>query len=325
MSLRFLHLAAASLAATLTGCLTQDQTYFLNPDGSGKLELTMSVDTSMMGALGGGSGGQDPGKEVALQLLRGTQGIETWSGLTYETGADGRTQVKGTAYFKDINKLQMSAGEQAGGASAGTLTSSLDGTTWTVSMAQTDATAAPAATTTGSTLTPEQLQSAMQQAKAQWEASKSLVSPMIEGAKITTTVKAGGVIDKTLGFTKTDDQTATLSFGGAKVIGAIDSLMSDPEVMAQALAGGDTMGVLRDQKRLQKAIMDSLTDGQGAPAITLKPGAPAVDYAAEVAQAAAGQTDAFKALLGEATKPKESVIRPPGAAPKKIAPPTPAK
>jgi hypothetical protein len=47
-----------------------------------------------------------------------------------------------------------------------------------------------------------------------------------------------------------------------------------------------------------------------------------IDYPAEVAKAAANQTDTFKSLLAEATKPKDAVVRPPGGAPKKINPPT---
>jgi hypothetical protein len=321
MSLRLISLAVAGLAVALTGCLTQDQTFHLNPDGSGKLELAMSVDTSMMGALGGGAGaGQDMGKEVAMQLLRGTQGVDTWADIAHETGKDGKTKVTASAYFKDINKLQMSAGEQAGGASAGSLTSTRNGDAWTVAVGLAGGAAAPEAAAGAAKLTAEQIQAAMQQAKAQWEASKSLVAPMVEGAKISTTVKAGGTIKEAVGFVKSDDQTATMSFGGAKVIGAIDSMMNDPKIMEEALASGDAMGVLRDQKRMQKVIMESMTDGKGLPTLELKPGAPVFDYAAEVAKAKAGQTEAFKALLAESAKPKGAVIRPPGGT-KKINPP----
>jgi len=337
MSLRFLPFAVAALAATLTGCLTQEQTYHLNPDGSGKLELTMSVDTSMMGALGGGGGsGADMGKEVALQLLRGTQGIDTWADLTHETAADGKTKVTATAFFKDVNKVQMSAGERAGGASAGALKSSRTGDAWTVSIGLTgdsgpeSASAKPATaetTPSGSTLSSELLKAAMQQAKAQWEASKSLVAPMVENAKVTTTVKAGGTIKEHIGFTKVDDQTASMSFGGTKVISAIDSLMNNEAIMQEALAGGDVMGVLRNPKLMQKTIMESLTDGQGLPKMTLTPGAPVFDYAAEVAKAKDAQSDAFKALLAEAEKPQGgAVIRPPGTGtPRKINAPATVK
>lgn len=254
--------------------------------------------------------------------MRGTQGVDTWQDLTFATGADGKSEIKGSAYFKDVNKLLMNAGEQAGGASAGALTSKLDGATWTVAMGVSDGGAASETASSASKLNEDQLKSAMQQAQAQWEASKSLVAPMIEGAKISTTVKAGGTITSATGFTKSDDQTATLSFGGAKVISAIDTLMSDPKIMADALASGDTMGVLRDQKRLQRAIMESMTEGKGLPEVQLTPGKPVIDYSAEVAKAAASQTESFKSLLAEAQKPKDAVVRPPGGAPKKINPPT---
>jgi hypothetical protein len=324
MSLRFLPFTLAALAAALTGCINQEQTYHLNPDGSGKLVLAMTVDTSMMGALGGGNAPKDMGKEVVMQLLRGTQGIDAWADMTYETATDGKTKVAGTAFFKDINKLQMSAGEQAGGASAGTLTSAVEGDVWTVAVGLAGGSATPPAPS-ASKISAEQIQAAMQQAKAQWEASKSLVAPMVEGAKISTTVKAGGTIKETVGFVKADDQTATMSFGGAKVIGAIDTMMNDPKIMEEALAGGDAMGVLRDQKRLQQSIMESLTGGKGLPKVALTPGQPLFDYSAELAKAKAGQTEAFKTLLAEATKPKESVIRPPSGARPKVTPPATVK
>lgn len=327
MSARLFPITLAVLAATLTSCLTQDQTFHLNPDGSGKLEVAMTVDTAMMAGLGGGGAGQDMGKEVAMQLLRGTQGVDTWADLKHETGADGKTKVTGTAYFQDINKLQMNAGEQAGGASAGTLSSTREGDSWTITIGQSAGeTSAPPAASIGTKPSEDQIKAALQQAKAQWEASKSLVAPMIEGAKVTTTVTAGGTIKDTVGFTKSADHTASLTFGGAQVITALDGMMNDPKIMEEALSGGDAMGVLRDQKRLQKTIMESLTGGKGLPKIEVKPGAPAFDYAAEVAKAKAGQTDAFKALLAEATKPKGgAVIRPPGGStPKKPTAPAPA-
>ena len=322
MSARLFPITLAALAATLTGCLTQEQTFHLNPDGSGKLEVNMSVDTAMMAGLGGGGAGQDMGKEVALQLLRGTQGVDTWADLSHETGADGKTKVHGLVYFKDINKLQMNAGEQAGGASAGTLSSKREGDSWIVSTGLPGG-ETPAQPSAPSSAKPsdDQIKAAIQQAKAQWEASKSLVAPMIEGAKVSTTVKAGGTIKDSVGFTKSDDNTAVLSFGGAQVISAIDGMMNDPKIMEEALTGGDAMGVLRDQKRLQKSIMESLTGGKGLPKIELKPGEPAFDYAAEVAKAKAGQTDAFKALLADSAKPKGgAVIRPPGGSKKPSAP-----
>jgi hypothetical protein len=316
MSFRLISLAAAAMAVSLTGCLTQEQTFHLNPDGSGKFELAMTVDTAMMGMLGGGAApGQAMGKEVVLQLLRGTEGVDTWADLTHEKGTDGKVKVAGTAFFKDINKLQMSAGEQAGGATAGTLVSKRDGNAWTVAMGLAEGAPTLPPSTSGTQLTQDQVKAAMQQAKTQWDASKSLVAPMVEGAKLTTTVKAGGTITEAVGFTKTDDSTASLSFGGAKVISAIDTMINDPKTMEVALSGGDAMGVLRDQKRMQSVIMESLTDGKGLPKLELKPGDPVIDYDAEVAKAKAGQTEAFKALLAEAAKPRGAVIRPPGAAP----------
>lgn len=313
MKLRFSLISLAAVAAALTGCLTQEQTFHLNPDGSGKLELAMTVDTNMMGLLGGGAvAGQDMGKEIVLQLLRGTEGVDAWGDLKYENAAGGKTKIEGTAFFKDINNLHMSAGEQAGGATSGTLTSKRDGDSWTVAIGLAPAGSRPPAASNGPKLSAEQVKTRMEAAKGQWEQSKSFVGPLVQDAKMTTTVKAGGTIKESVGFAKVDDRSAALSFGGSKVIAALDTMISDPKLMEEALAqGGDFTTVLRDQERMQKALMESLTDGKGMPSIELKPGEPILDYDAEVAKARENQTPALKALLEEAAKPKGAVIRPP--------------
>lgn len=316
-----LPLLLGTAAVSFTSCIDQDQKFTLNPDGTGKLVVNMTVDTAQTAALRGAASG----KSLALQLLRGTQGVEAWSDVSHETTPDGKTKLTGTAYFPDINKLQMSAGEQGGGAQASTLISKIEGGDWIVEMGVPtgDKPAAPPA----STKTPAEVKAAVQQVQAQWQAGKAVFGPLFESAKVKSTVVAGGQIKSSVGFVKEGDSTGVLAFGGIKVLEALDKMMSDPKLVEDAVASGDAMGALRDEKRLQKVIMESMTDGKGMPKLVIAPGAAAFDYKAEVGKAKAGQSVAFKALLEEAKKPKDAVIRPPASAPEKskVVPPTPAK
>ena len=316
---------AAAAAVTFTGCIDQDQKFTLNPDGSGKLMVNMTVDGTQMAALGGPSSGRDMGKSLALQLLRGTQGVEAWSDLKYETTPEGKTKVTGTAYFPELNKLQMSAGEQAAGQTS-TLVSRMEGGDWIVEMGV-PGSDKPASGSPAPTKTPAEIKAAVQQAQGQWQASKALIGPLFDSAKVKSTVVAGGTIKSSVGFVKEGDSTGVLAFGGGKVREGLDKMMTDPKLVEDALASGDAMGVLRDPKRVQKVIMELMTDGKGMPKLVITPGAPAFDYKAEVAKAKAGQSDAFKALVEESKKPKDAIIRPPATTPEKskIVPPKPSK
>lgn len=307
MKTRFLALALA--AVSLTGCLEQNQKFILNPDGSGKLVVETTLDTSMTAALGGGAAGADMGKQIAMQLLRGTEGVEVWADLTHTTDGP-KTTIKGTAYFPDINKVKMSGGENARGVSAGTLVSTKEGDAWTIATSLGEAPQPPAATPKPSAA---DISTSIQQAKTQWEAGKALIAPMLESAKVTTTVQVGGTIKETVGFAKEGDDTGTLSFTGKNIVSLLDEVMSDTKALEDLISSSGGASALSDPRHMQKLLMESLTGGKGLPLVKATPGKPVFDYKAEAAKAKAGQSAELKALQAEAAKPQGAVIRPPKA------------
>ncbi len=334
-----LYLALAALtAAGFTSCIQQEQKFVLNPDGSGKLVLDASVSMNL-GALGGGGGGiggggvpKDAGRQMALQVVRGTQGVDVWQELTYSTTPDGGTKVHGVAYFSDISKLTMNTGEAAGGISASTLGSRMEDGKWIIEVGA----GAAKSTESGKPATPGaggDVTAAIKQAQQQWQAAKALIAPMVQDAKVSTTVEVGGTIDKAVGFSKESDSTGLMAFDGGKVVESIDRMMADTKGLEEAIsATGDANAAMRDQKRIQKALFEGMTDGQGLPKLVVTPGKAVFDYKAEVEKARAGQSAELKALLEDAKKPASAVIRPPaggggGSSPEKgkVVPPKPKK
>ena len=321
----FLPLAAVAGALSLSACLDQDQKFIINPDGSGKMVTNMLLHVNPQQLAGASeSGGQDLSRQFVIQLIRGTEGVEVWSEVSQEKTPDGKTKIKATAYFPDINKFKMSTG---GGRESGsgnpTLVSKMEGSDWIVGIGTPNTGAAPPPG--GATKSPEEIKSAVQQAQQQWQATKGFLAPMMQDAKMRTTLVIGGTVKSAVGFTKETENTALMQFNGPKVIEAIDKMVMDPKVVEEATArGGDMMSVLRDEKRMQKVIMESITDGSGMPRVVAAPGAAAFDYKAEVEKAKASQSPEVKALLEEVKKPAGSVVRPPRVAPPGTAPKPPA-
>lgn len=308
------HLAAIclSLAVLLTGCVDQEQKFTVNPDNSGKFESTIiaQVDPQQLAGLGAAGAGKDIGRQILIQLIKGTKGVDLWTNLSHSQTPEGRTKITATGYFPDINKLKMSTGtEQAAGSSA--LVATRDGDQWVFEIGlpeSADEKPAPADTKK----TPQQIKAAVQQAQQQWQATKGFLAPMLKEARMQTALTLGGVIKEVRGFTKKDDNTAVLDFDGEKILAAIDKLVMDPQqAEAAAAEGRDLMTRLRDQEALQKVVMESLTDGSGMPKVVATPGEPVFDYKAEVEKARSAQTPETLDIL-KAAENAGKVVLPPG-------------
>ena len=104
--------ALALSLALLAGCVQVRDEYTLNPDGSGKVKVSRLEPAGM--TLMGGGGQLNPEAEVltvAKKLVAESKGIDAWKDVSWKIAKDGRIQVTGTAYFKDINKLAFGSKE----------------------------------------------------------------------------------------------------------------------------------------------------------------------------------------------------------------------
>lgn len=127
---RWALVACAAITAGLSGCIEAEQAITLNPDGSGRINVTLTtaINPAMFGGLAGGldadsdadADAPDP-KEMEAGFAEGmtegltadSEGIDVWTPAIAKTLDDGRMQVTLTGYFPDINKVRL------GGASGG--------------------------------------------------------------------------------------------------------------------------------------------------------------------------------------------------------------
>ena len=94
-------LMAASVVAA--GCVKSAQTYTVYPDGSGKVEIQMTLmgQAAMMAQGQMGQGGQNPADQIRKEL----QGKVYWTDLTAGPGPAGSFELKGTGYFEDVTQV----------------------------------------------------------------------------------------------------------------------------------------------------------------------------------------------------------------------------
>ena len=117
---RILPLLFASLL--LSSCLEQDVSLFVNPDGSGKVIVSLPIDDGAGLKLTETRQGvvdmllKDGAlpEEGALGLARAsafieeTSGVEEWTNYKSMTNAAGRQVVVLRGYFRDLNQLKLS-------------------------------------------------------------------------------------------------------------------------------------------------------------------------------------------------------------------------
>jgi hypothetical protein len=285
------------LALGMTSCLTMEQTMYLNPDNSGKIDFVSSVNLAGLGALGGGQGGAgapdsgEMGKEMLAQFVKGAEGVETWGGLKHEVGKDGAVKISGTAYFQDVNKFTLGSEEGPGSTS---ISSKQKGGVWTIETVEAKEGAAGA----GDAPKPSdaEVQQNITEMQAGWGQMKPIMEAMMGTMKVSMNVKLGGTITKTVNFKKTDDSSASMVMDGKKLMTAMDKMITDPK-MAKKMAelGVNPMG---GGAMPETPEFYGLMFGENAyPKIEATPGKPLFDYKAEVAEAKKNPTKAMKELL----------------------------
>lgn len=216
------------LALTLTGCFESDQDIILNPDGSGKLTLVAVFDPSAV-TLGGGGG--NAAQTAVKKLLEKSQGIDVWKDVTFTNTADGRVSFKGTAYFKDLSQVKIQ--------NFGTdFTLTRDGKVVTITMQEENKKPAEGQAAKPQQMTEEQINDAVQQAKAEWQRSKPMLGAMLGGLKKSATLHFRGTLVEVNNFEKVSENAIKVSFDGARIIEILDQMMNDDAALRkQAMEG----------------------------------------------------------------------------------------
>ncbi|MHC4871637.1 MAG: hypothetical protein ACYTFY_07320 [Planctomycetota bacterium] len=113
-----LGLTLTALVVT-SGCIQQRRKVYLNPDGSGKIEMTVTTPqmNAMMAGMSGMGGANvpkpDPEAEAlkaVTKMVKSSDGIDAWKDVSYKVLENGKMKLAGTAYFKDLNNVKIDQG-----------------------------------------------------------------------------------------------------------------------------------------------------------------------------------------------------------------------
>ncbi len=190
----------ALLLFGLAGCVKFKQQITLQPDGSGKMHLSIAIDEAMLTA----AGDQDPFEDFSIEALI-QQEATGWAAFTEPRihQADGFRIVAFTGYFRDINRVRFGSPRHPGGAGLG------PGTTFRLNEGR--------LTVTGGIVA--QLISEMgQDPSLNDPATRAMMTPLLQGLEIQESYELPGPVQTAAGYT-VQGRAATLTVDSAQLLG----------------------------------------------------------------------------------------------------------
>lgn len=275
---------ALGTALLLASCYDTEEEFTINPDGSGKVVHECSFQSVNLS-------NNDDDPEEALQsaittLIEKSKGVDAWSDVSFKLLDDGRMWFKGTAYFKNIDELEIENQsmlsftwkKQDNGKAELALSFKKDNDSKQESKA--------------ADLTPAEKAKKLKTERAKFQQAMPMFSAMLGGLKQTTTFHLPGKVEASSNFKKASSGDLGLTFDGAKMLDALNTLVADDDWLAKNEFDTQKGPALDNE-------LSGLLFGENAPVMASITGAtkPLFDYAAEVA-AAQKQTAKLQKQLG---------------------------
>lgn len=287
--------AGLGLLLLTSGCFDTKDDYTLNPDGSGKVVHECTFQAVNLNA---GNENEDPGKALTnavREVLQQTKGVEAWRDVTFKTLDDGRLYFRGTAYFKELAKLdipnqtmlEFDWKKTADGGALLTLRTNKSATPEGVTINKQPKLAKD--------LSPEEFAKKLKQQRGQFQQSKPMLAGFLGVMKHTVVLRLPGKVVSSANFTNDGAGNLAIKFDGAKMMEVMEKLINDDEWCQKHNGTGfDDM----QAKPALDAEVNQFLFGEKAPVSATIAGAakPLFDYAAEVAAATKEYAQTKKAL-----------------------------
>lgn len=239
-------LALALVVALTSGCFEVEDAWVLNPDGSGKVTRTLTLDPR-----------GKPAKDWANLGIKRAKGVDAWADFKSTSTSDGRLRIQATAYFRDLNALDLKLGPQPywGPADAAGARS--------IELSDQD----PAKAARGGTPDPGSSRRLLKTILRSYRRAKE--------ASFKASLRLPGAVEGASGLVQ-EGETWRAAVELEKVYQALEPLLDDDDFLTK-----------RGRRRLLGPVVNAKACGGALRATVAKGGQPLFDYASEAAAARA--------------------------------------
>lgn len=279
--------AGLGLLLLTSGCFDTKEDFTINPDGSGKVVHECTFQSVNLNA---NNENQDPGRTLTnavREVLEKSRGVDAWRNVTFRTLDDGRLYFRGTAYFKNLSKLdipnqtmlELDWTKTADGQALLTLRTNQSGTEISEGVS-----IQPVKKPAPKNLSPAELDQRLKQSRVQYQQTKPMMAGIFATMKHAIVLHLPGRVVSHSNFTNDAAGNLAIQFSGAKFLEVMDRLVNDNDwCRKHGGTGFDDM----QEKPLLDAELNQFIFGEKAPvqAVIATGTKPLFDYAAEVAAA----------------------------------------
>ncbi len=263
------------------GCIETKQKYTLNPDGSGKV-IVESLFQQMNITMGGGED-REPEiqmKKAIKKIIEKSKGVDVWKDIKYKLKDDGRIWFKGTAYFKDLSKLEL---HDMSMMRADFYKSKKDEMVLELKDEK-ESTKSKSQKIKQEKMTEDEIKKMVLKQKAGYQQMKPMLTAFLSTMKMDSTFKLPGKIKNFINFKKEKDRTVSIVFKGEKLLKVLDSFTSDDKWWRKQVKAGKDMK--QDSLFFDPMINEKLFGEKGPIKVTIsRKFKPLFKYKSEVAKA----------------------------------------
>jgi hypothetical protein len=282
-------LLAGALALLLSSCYETKQEFTINPDGSGKVRHECSFQSVRINNEDDTS--PEALKAAIAKIIADSKGVDAWTDVSFKRLDDGRMWFRGTAYFKKLADLQIPnqsmlelAWKNLGG---GRAELGLGYQKSEKTKPKKDV----------SKLTAAQRADMVRIERAKFQQAKPMFAAVLGMMKQTVSITLPGKLERRSNFTSSPTGALGLNFEGAKLIKALEQLVTDDawlekngfDMQSAPELDAEVAGLLFGEKAPVKAVVSEASE-------------PLFDYAAEVSAALKGN-EALQKQLGASIAP----------------------
>lgn len=231
--------AVLAVASLVIGCVETKQDFTLNPDGSGKVacEFTMADMSFGFAPEGDRPDPEVKAKQLVKQTLDSSAGIDAWADVSYARLEDGRTRVKGIAYFRDFSKLKFRTSSVSGisfakddkGGMVLTISEPVEGEMPSAPTPPEKPAQPPS---------PDELAAKIKAERDKYQMMRPLMEAAFAKMKTDVSFRLPGTLAEVNIFQKDPGGAVRLSLEGAKMMQAMDQLVADDASLEKMVQGG---------------------------------------------------------------------------------------
>jgi len=280
------------LFLTGSGCIEIEDTYILNPDGSGKVKRRVILSPVQFNLTAHQP--EHPEKlikQIVKKEISNAKGIDAWKDISYHLRDDGRIFLSATAYFPDINKVDFHNNNMSSPFPNIRFKTSDEGRFTLQAGAETKE--EESSSESQNELSGEALEKKIKIDQAKYRTLRGLLEPWGE-IRINNTYRLPGQVETSSNFKQASQSTVRIQFSGEKILNMMDKMMNDRDLLRKDARKGKDIATPR--MGLDSEIGQQFNKQLKRKVAKGSLGNPQFDYAKEVKQAKQSSVETLERL-----------------------------